>query len=69
MVGGGSTTVTASLMTLHVASDAKGLAAPDMRAAEGFLTRVAVGVDSETGRAREGLVAYATDISVVVERV
>lgn len=58
--------MTTSLVALHVAAHAKGLAATDVRAAEGLLARVAVRVDAQAGGAREGLVAGAADIPVVV---
>lgn len=56
----------APLVTLHVAADTEGLPAAHMGASEGLLARVTVGVDSQTGRPREGLVAGPADVSVMI---
>lgn len=53
-------------MALHVAAHGEGLAAAGVRAAEGLLAGVAVGVDAQRGRAAEGLVAGAADVAVLV---
>ena len=57
--------MTAAFVALHVAAHAEGLAAAVVRASEGFLARVAVAVDSETARSREGLAAGLTDVTVL----
>lgn len=61
-----STGVAAPLMTLHVTPYAESLAASCVGATEGLLAGVAVGVDAEAGGPGEGLVAGATDISIMV---
>lgn len=53
-------------MTLHVAAHAEGLPTTGVGAAEGLLARVAVGVDAQAGGSREGLVAGAADIAIMV---
>jgi hypothetical protein len=55
-----------ALVALHVAAHAKGLPAAGVGAAEGLLAGVRVRVDAQAGRAREGLVAGAADVAVVV---
>jgi hypothetical protein len=56
-------------MALHVTAHGESLAATGVRAAEGLLARVAVGVDAQRGGAAEGLVAGAADVAVLVLRV
>jgi hypothetical protein len=58
--------MTAPLVPLHVAADTEGLPAAHMGASEGLLARVTVGMDSQTGRPREGLVAGPADVSVMI---
>lgn len=62
----GPTTVATTLMTLHVAAHTEGLPTTSVGAAEGLLARVAVRVDAQAGRSREGLVAGAADIAIMV---
>lgn len=61
-----TTGVTTPLVALHVAAHREGLSAAGVRAAEGLLARVGVGVDAQRGRAGESLVAGAADVAVVV---
>lgn len=58
--------VAATLVALHVAAHAEGLSAARVGAAEGFLARVAVGVDAQRGRPRERFVAGSADVAVLV---
>lgn len=58
--------VATPFVTLHVTPYTEGLAASCVGATEGLLAGVAVRVDAEAGRTGEGLVAGATDVSVVV---
>lgn len=58
----------ASLVTLHVASNAKGLAAAGVRALERLLAGVGVAVNSEGAGAGEGFVAGLADVSVLALR-
>lgn len=55
-----------ALMTLHVAPHTEGLPTAGVCAAERLLAGVAVRVDAQTGRAREGLVAGAADVAIMV---
>jgi hypothetical protein len=55
-----------TLVTLHIAPHAEGLAAASMCAAERLLASVAVGVDAEAGGPREGLVACPADVAIMV---
>lgn len=64
--GNGPAGMTATFVALHVAPHAEGFTTTRVGAAEGLLSGVAVGVDAETGRSREGLVARSADVSVVV---
>ena len=61
-----TTRVAAPLVALHVAAHGERLPTAGVGAAEGLLARVGVGVDAQRGRAREGLVAGAADVAVVV---
>lgn len=58
--------MTSSLMALHITPHGEGLATARMRTPEWLLAGVRVAVDAQRGRAREGLVACAADIPVVV---
>lgn len=53
-------------MALHITAHGEGLPAAGVRAAEGLLARVRVRVDAERGGPREGLVAGAADVAVLV---
>lgn len=57
--------VATPLVTLHVAANAKGLAAPGVRALEGLLARMRVAVDPERAGPRERLVACLADVAVL----
>lgn len=57
--------VASPLVALHVAANAKGLAAPGVRALEGLLARVRVAVDPERAGPRERLVACLADVAVL----
>ncbi len=57
--------VAPALVTFHVAADAKRLAASQMGTLERLLARVRMGVDPETRRAGEGLVAGLADVAVL----
>jgi hypothetical protein len=57
--------VAATLVTLHVAADAEGLAAARVRALEGLLAGVAVAVDAQGTGTGEGLVASRADVAVL----
>jgi predicted secreted Zn-dependent protease len=57
--------VAATLMSLHVAPDAEGLAASGVRALERFLSGMRVAVDPERTRTRERLVARLTDVTIL----
>lgn len=61
-----ATIVAAIVMGLHIAAHGESLTAADMRATEGLLASVRVGVDSQGRRAQESLVAEMTDIAVMV---
>jgi hypothetical protein len=54
-----------SLVSLHVAADAEGFAASGLWALVRLLACVAVTVDAQTTRAREGLVAGRADVTVL----
>lgn len=64
--GDGASCVAATLVALHVASYAEGLAAAGVSAAEWLLAGVAVRVDAQAGRSGEGLVASSADVPIVV---
>lgn len=64
--GDGTASVAATFVALHIASHAEGFPAPGMCTAEGLLAGMAVGVNSQARGSREGLVACAADISVMV---
>lgn len=55
-----------TLMTLHIAPYAEGLAAAGMCATERLLASVAVGVDAQAGGPRKGLVACPADVAIMV---
>jgi hypothetical protein len=57
--------VAASLVTLHVAPHAEGLAAAGLRALEGLLAGVGVAVDAKAAGSAEGLVARLADVPVL----
>jgi hypothetical protein len=57
--------VAATLVSLHVAADAEGLATPGVRTLEGLLARVRMAVDSQGTGAGEGLVAGLADVAVL----
>jgi len=57
--------VASPLVSLHVASDAKGFAAPSVRTLEWFLACVAVAVDFETAGAGKRFSARGADIAVL----
>ena len=61
-----TSTVASPLMTLHVTAHRESLPATSVSAPERLLTRVAVGVDAQTGGPRERLVAGAADVAVMV---
>lgn len=61
----GSSRMAPALMTLHIGADTERLPAPSVRALEGLLTSVRVGVDAQRGRTRECLVACAADVAVM----
>lgn len=61
-----TTRVTPPLVALHITPNGEGLPTTRMRAVEGFLARVRVRMDAQTGRAGEGLVAGAADVAVGV---
>ena len=57
--------VTSPLVSLHVASDAKGFATASVRTLEWFLACVAVAVDFETAGAGKRFSARGTDVAVL----
>jgi hypothetical protein len=58
--------VASSLVPFHVTSDAEGLATAAVRAAERLLTSMAMGVDLQTGRTAESLVASRAEIAILL---
>lgn len=54
-----------SLVSLHVAADAEGLAASGLWALVRLLTGVAVAVDAQAAGARKGLVAGGANVTVL----
>ena len=54
-----------SLVSLHVAADAEGLAAAGVRALERLLARVAVAVYAQATGARKGLVAGGANVPIL----
>lgn len=56
-------------MTLHVTSDAEGLATASMRALEWLFASVRVAVDAKAARSTKGLVASWANVSVLALRV
>lgn len=57
--------VAATLVSLHVAPHAEGLAAAGVRALEWLLSSVRVAVDPERAGARKGLVARLADVAIL----
>jgi hypothetical protein len=57
--------VTASLVALHITSNAKSLATALMRAFERLFASMAMGVNPEARRSREGLVASWADVPIL----
>jgi hypothetical protein len=57
--------VATTLVPLHVAAHAEGLAATGERALEGLLARVRVAVDPQRAGPREGLVARLANVPVL----
>jgi hypothetical protein len=55
----------ASLVALHVAPDAKGLAAASVRALEGLLASVRMAVDAQAAGPAEGLITGLANVSVL----
>jgi hypothetical protein len=57
--------VTATLVALHIASHAEGLATPCLRTFVRLFTGVAVAVNAQTARPREGLVAGGANVPIL----
>jgi hypothetical protein len=57
--------VAASLVSFHIAPNAKGLSATGVRAFEWFLASVAVAVDAQAAGSREGFVAGRADVAIL----
>lgn len=57
--------MTPSLVSLHVASHAEGLATSCLWTLVRLLASVAVAVDAQTAWPREGLVAGGTDVAIL----
>ncbi len=59
------TTVTASLVPFHVASNTEGFSTSGARAFEWLFARMRMAVDAETGRPGERLVARLADVPIL----
>ena len=58
-----------SLVTFHVAANAKGLATPGMRASEGLFSCMRVAVNSQTAGTAESFAAGRANIPVLALRI